>query len=272
MPPYPNLISDSLLVNETVEMLRMFGGSASAVRVVDYVMSIRGAQPALAKILVQDLIERDPRLRLVEDQVELVKNGFDAKNLLETDFVVFDLETTGAKAPPCRVIEIGAFRVRGGQIVEQFHSLVNPKMPIPTFVAALTGINDEMVKTAPVFSDVLDGFLKFIGDSVLVAHNAGFDMGFLNHEISLVHGEYRIVNPCLCTVQLSRRLLPHIENHKLKTLAEHYSVPLVNHHRASDDAKATAEIFINLLEMLSSSGVQDLASVKRFNRRGRAYV
>lgn len=272
MPPYPNLISDSLLINETVAMLRMFGGSATAVRVVDYVMNIRGAQPALAKILVQDLIERDPRLRLVEDQVELVQNGFDAKKLLETDFVVFDLETTGAKAPPCRVIEIGAFRVRGGQIVEKFHSLVNPKMPIPAFVAALTGISDEMVKAAPVFLDVLDGFLRFIGDSVLVAHNAGFDMGFLNHEIGLVYGEYRVVNPCLCTVQLSRKLLPQIENHKLKTLAEHYSVPLVNHHRASDDAKATAEIFINLLEILSSSGVQDIASVKRFNRRGRAYV
>jgi len=250
----------------------MFGGSASAVRVVDYVMNIRGVQPALAKLLVQDLVERDPRLRLVEDNVELVQNGFDAKKLLETDFVVFDLETTGAKAPPCRIIEIGAFRVRGGQIVEQFHSLVNPKMPIPTFVAALTGISDDMVKKAPLFSDVVDGLLKFVGDSVLVAHNAGFDMGFLNHEIGLVYGEYRVVNPCLCTVQLSRKLLPQIENHKLKTLAEHYSVPLINHHRAADDARATAEIFINLLEVLSSTGLQDIASVKKFSRRRGAYV
>jgi DNA polymerase-3 subunit alpha (Gram-positive type) len=272
MPPYPNLISDSLLINETVALLRMFGGSASAVRVVDYVMNIRGAHPAMAKVLVQDLVERDPRLRLVEDNVELVHNGFDAKKLLETDFVVFDLETTGAKAPPCRVIEIGAFRVWGGQIVEQFHSLVNPKMPIPTFIAALTGISDDMVKNAPVFSDVVDGFLKFIGDSVLVAHNAGFDMHFLNHEISRVYGEYRVVNPCLCTVQLSRKLLPQIENHKLKTLAEHYSVALINHHRASDDARATAEIFINLLEILSSSGLQDIASIKSFSRRRGAYV
>ena len=226
----------------------------------------------MAKLLVQDLIDRDPRLRLVEDNVELVQNVFDTKTLLETDFVVFDLETTGAKAPPCRVIEIGAFRVKDGKIVEQFHSLVNPTMPIPAFIAALTGISDDMVKSAPVFSDVAEGFLKFIGSSVLVAHNAGFDMHFLNHEISLIYGEYRVVNPCLCTVQLSRKLLPQIENHKLKTLAEHYSVALINHHRAGDDAKATAEIFINLLEMLSSTGLEDIASIKKFSRARGAYV
>jgi DNA polymerase-3 subunit alpha (Gram-positive type) len=272
MPPYPNLISDSLLVNETVALLRMFGGSATAVRVVDYVMNIRGAQPAMAKILVQDLIERDPRLQLIEDRVELVQNAFDARKLLETDFVVFDLETTGAKAPPCRVTEIGAFRVRRGQVAEQFHTLVNPEMPIPAFITALTGISEEMVKNAPIFSEVVDDFLKFVGDSVLVAHNAGFDMRFLNHEIGLVYGEYRVVNPCLCTVQLSRKLLPQIENHKLKTVAEYYSISLVNHHRASDDARATAEIFINLLEMLSLSGVQDIASIKKFSRRSGAYV
>jgi DNA polymerase-3 subunit alpha (Gram-positive type) len=272
MPPYPNLISDSLLINETVALLRMFGGSASAVRVVDYVMNIRGAQPAMARILVQDLVERDPRLRLVEDRVELVQNAFDARKLLETDFVVFDLETTGAKAPPCRITEIGAFRVREGRIAEQFHTLVNPEMPIPAFITALTGISDDMVRHAPVFAEVADGFLKFVGDSVLVAHNAGFDMRFLNHEISLIYGEYRVVNPCLCTVQLSRKLLPQIENHKLKTVAEHYSISLVNHHRASDDARATAEIFVNLIEMLASTGVQDIASIKRLSRRRGVYV
>jgi len=250
----------------------MFGGSASAVKIVDYVMNIRGAQPALAKILVEDIVDHDPRLRMIEDKVELVQNPFDARNLFDTDFVVFDLETTGAKAPPCRITEIGAFRVRHGRIADQFHTLVNPQAPIPPFITALTGISEEMVRYAPIFSDVVDNFLKFVGDSVLVAHNAGFDMRFLNHEIGLVYGEYRMVNPCLCTVQLSRKLLPDVENHKLKTLAEHYSVSLINHHRAEDDARATAEIFINLLEMLSSTGVHDVASIKRLSRHRRAYV
>ena len=129
-----------------------------------------------------------------------------------------------------------------------------------------------MVKNAPLFSDIADDLLEFLGDSVLVAHNAPFDMRFLNHEIGLVFGEYRLLNPCLCTVQLSRKLLPHIENHKLKTVAEYYSISLVNHHRASDDAKATAEIFVNLLEMLTSSGVRDIGSIKHMGLRRGAYV
>ncbi len=121
-----------------------------------------------------------------------------------------------------------------------------------------------MVKDAPVFREVAADFLDFIGDSVLVAHNAHFDMRFLNHEIGRIYTDYRVANPSLCTVRLSRRLLPHVENHRLKTLAEYYSVALVNHHRASDDAHATAHIFINLLEQLHLHGVRDLATAKKF--------
>ena len=272
MLPSRNLVSDSLLVNETIAMLRMFGGRASAVKIVDYVMNIRKPEPSIARLLVKDLCDRDPRLQLVEDTLELVQNGIDARRLLETDFVVFDLGTTGAKAPPCRVTEVGAFRVRNGKIAEKFHTLINPEMPIPAFITSLTGIDDDMVKDAPLFADVANDLLDFLGDSVLVAHNAPFDMRFINHEISLVYGEYRLANPCLCTVQLSRRLLPNIENHKLKTVAEHYSISLINHHRASDDAHATAEIFLNLLEMLAESGVEDIGSIKQMGLRRGAYV
>jgi len=272
MPLSSNLVSDSLLINETVAMLRMFGGRASAVKIADYVMNIRKPEPAMARLLVQDLCERDPRLRLIEDTIELVQDAVEARRLLETDFVVFDLETTGAKAPPCRVTEIGAFRVSNGRITEQFHTLVNPQIPIPAFITSLTGISDDMVREAPLFSEVVDDLLAFLGDSVLVAHNAQFDMRFINHEISRVYGEYRLANPCLCTVQLSRKLLPDIENHKLKTVAEHYSISLINHHRASDDAKATAEIFVNLLDMLHLAGVHDIGSIKRLGLRRGAYV
>src|SRR3712207_5477821 len=110
MTPYPNLISQSLLVNETVALLRSFGGRASAVSVVDFVMKIRRPQPELAVLLVADLIECDPRLRLDGDIVELREPAFDGRELAGSDFVVFDLETTGAKAPPCRITEIGAYR------------------------------------------------------------------------------------------------------------------------------------------------------------------
>ena len=107
---------------------------------------------------------------------------------------------------------------------------------------------------------------------VLVAHNSGFDMRFLNYEIARIFGSYRLANPCLCTVKLSRKLLPDITNHKLKTVAEHYSIDLVNHHRASDDAKATAHIFVNLLTRLQSDGVNDLAAIRRMGSRRHRYV
>lgn len=272
MTPYPNLISESLLINETIALLRSFGGKASAVSVVDFVMKIRKPEPRLARLLVADLIERDPRLSLNIDTVELADDGFENRELADTEFVVFDLETTGAKAPPCRITEIGAYRVRNGKVTEEFQTLLNPETPIPTFITNLTGITDEMVAGAPKFADIAHDFLGFIGDSILVAHNSGFDMRFLNSEISRVFGGYRMANPCLCTVLLSRKLLPDIVNHKLKTVAEHYSIDLVNHHRASADAYATAHIFVNLLTKLGDSGVNDLAAVRKLGSRKHRYV
>lgn len=272
MTPYPNLISESLLITETVKLLRSFGGRAAATSVVDFVMKIRRPDVNLAKTLVADLIQRDPRLRLNGDIVELIVADFETRELEDTEFVVFDLETTGAKAPPCRITEIGAYRVKNGALADEFHTLVNPETPIPLFITRLTGISDEMVANAPTFADVAPNFLAFIGDSILVAHNSGFDMRFLNHEIGRVFPEYRVANPCICTVQLSRKLLPEIVNHKLKTVAEHYSIDLYNHHRAAADARATAHIFINLLSQLSDNGVTDLASVRKLSSRKYRYA
>ncbi|MBA3785451.1 MAG: 3'-5' exoribonuclease [Acidobacteria bacterium] len=264
MPPYPNLVSESVLINETIQLLQSVGGRASAVKVVDYVMKIRQPEPELAKLLVSDLIETDPRLQLNEDIVELIQENLEQRILAETDFVVFDLETTGAKTPPCRITEIGAYRVRYGRIIGEFHTLVNPETMIPMFISQLTGITDKMVRQAPKFREIAADFLDFIGDSVLVAHNAHFDMRFLNHEIGRIYTNYRVANQHLCTVQLSRKLLPHIDNHRLNTVAEYFSVALINHHRASEDARATAHIFVNLLEELETRGISDLATAKRF--------
>ncbi len=264
MPPYPNLISDSLLIKETIQLLQSFGGRASAVKVVDYVMKISAPEPNFAKLLVSDLVETDSRLKLSDDTLELVEDNFERRAFAETDFVVFDLETTGAKAPPCRITEIGAYRVKNGKITDEYQTLVNPETSIPLFIAQLTGITDSMVKNAPTFGEIAADFLNFIGDSVLVAHNAHFDMHFLNHEIGRIHTDYRVRNPSLCTVRLSRKLLPNVENHRLNTLANHYSVRLVNHHRAGDDAHATAHIFVNLLAELEIRGVRNLAAAKKF--------
>lgn len=243
------------------------GGFASAASVVEYVMNIRNVNELMARALIADLAERDPRLVLDGDIVTLHEPDRDAIDLSQASFVVLDLETTGAKAPPCRIIEIGAFRVAGGSIVDEFITLVNPDTDVPEFITALTGISGEMLRFAPRFEQLLDDFLVFLGDSILVAHNSPFDLAFLNHEIARVHEDCTIWNPTLCTVELSRTVLPHIENHKLKTLADHYSVELINHHRAGDDARATAKIFINLLENMHERGVRSYGAARKFGRK-----
>jgi DNA polymerase-3 subunit alpha (Gram-positive type) len=262
MSPYPSLISDSVLVNDTIELLEATGGRVSAVEVVDSVMKISISEPKLASLLVKDIVRSDPRLKMVDDEVELIEFDHGARKLFETDFVVFDLETTGAKAPPCRIIEIGAYKIEKGKITGEYQTLVDPEVPVPGFITQLTGISDRMVTGAPKFAQVAGEFLDFIGDAVIVAHNAMFDMHFLNHEIGRIYEGYRVANPYLCTVKLSRKLLPNLENHRLHTVAEHYLFHIKNRHRAPDDAHATAKIFVELLHLMQQHGVDDLAAAK----------
>ena len=266
MSPYPNLVSDSNLVQDTIELLTCSGGRAAASEIVDAVFKMSHVDDELAGKLVFDLIGNDRRFKLIENNtVELLQDDSHSRLLKDLDFVVVDVEATGAKTPPNRLIELGAYRIRGGRIVDKFLSLVNPEIPIPRFVASLTGISNDMVKNAPVFAEVAPQWLDFVSDSVLVAHNAPFDTSFLNHEISRVYANHRMVNPHLCTVRLSRRAFPDLSNHRLETIAQHFSIPIASRHRAGSDALATAEIFIVLLtELEETHGIKDLAAARNF--------
>jgi DNA polymerase III epsilon subunit family exonuclease len=266
MPPYPNLVSDSTLVQDTIDLLNDAGGRAAASEIVDAVFKLSHIDDDLAGLLVADLIRNDRRFKIIDNHtVELQQDDWDNRLLRDLDFVVVDVEATGAKTPPNRLIELGAYRIRGGRIVDKFLQLVNPEIPIPRFVVTLTGISNEMVKREPVFAEVAPQWLDFVSDSVLIAHNAPFDTSFLNHEISRVYPGHRMVNPHLCTVRLSRRVLPDIANHRLDTIANHFSIPIVSRHRAGSDALATAEIFLLLLSKLEEDhGIKDLATARSF--------
>jgi DNA polymerase III epsilon subunit family exonuclease len=266
MPPYPNLVSDSTLVQDTIDLLVDSGGRAPASTIVDAVFKLSHIDDDLAGLLVADLVKNDRRFKFLENNtIELQEDGWQSRPLSELDFVVVDVEATGAKTPPNRLIELGAYRIRGGRIVDKFLSLVNPEIPIPRFVMALTGISNEMVRSAPVFAEVAPRWLDFVSDSVLIAHNAAFDTSFLNHEISRVYPGHRMFNPHLCTVRLSRRVLRDLNNHRLDTIANHFSIPIISRHRAGSDALATAEIFLLLLSKLEEEhGVKDLAAARNF--------
>lgn len=266
MPPYPNLVSNSTLVQDTIDLLNGSGGRAAATEIVDAIFKLSHVDDELAGLLVADLIRNDRRFKIENHTVELLQDDRQSRLLKDLDFVVVDVEATGAKTPPNRLIELGAYRIRDGRIVDKFLSLVNPEIPIPRFVATLTGISNEMVKEAPVFADVAPRWLDFVSDSVLIAHNSNFDANFINHEISRVYPGHRMVNPHLCTVKLSRRVLPDLLNHRLDTLADHFSIPIASRHRAGCDALATAEIFIQLLTRLEQNhGAKDLADLCLLN-------
>jgi DNA polymerase III epsilon subunit family exonuclease len=265
MPPFSNLVSDSTLVQETIDLLRGSGGRANASEIVDAVFKVSHIDEELAGLLVGDLVKNDRRFKIIDGQtVELQPDDCESRLLEELDFVVVDIEATGAKMPPNRIIELGAYRIRGGRIVDEFITLVNPEISIPRFVIALTGITNEMVKQASLFAEVAPKWLEFVEDAVLIAHNAPFDTNFLNHEISRVYPGHRMLNPHLCTVTLSRRAVPGLANYRLETVADHFSIPILNRHRAGSDALATAEVFLRILARLEEHGVRDLAATRNF--------
>jgi DNA polymerase III epsilon subunit family exonuclease len=269
MQTFRNLVPDSTLVEETIQMLRTNGGRAKATEIAESILELSGLDDALAAAMISDLVGEDWRLRVNEDsrEVELLCDDDETRALSETDFVVFDIETTGPKMPPSRVMEIGAARVRAGRIVAEFQTLVNPRIAIPPFIVGLTGINDAMVANAPSFEDVAGDWLRFADTSVLVAHNAVFDVRFINHEVSNVFPGRRMMNSHICTVALARQLLPDLKSFRLGALAQHFSVPHRTRHRAGDDARATARVFIRLLEHLHENGVRDLDGARRFKKQ-----
>ncbi len=179
----------------------------------------------------------------------LAQAGFDVEILKvcwqvdpQQVYVVVDVETTGGSSQFHRLTEIGAVKVRAGEIIDQFHSLINPARPIPEFISKITGITDEMVKDAPSFAEIVDGFYEFTKDAIFVAHNARFDYGFIQKEFQRLGRGY--VRPLMCTVQGMRRQFPGLNSYSLKSLTEHFSISLDQHHRALCDARAAAELLL----------------------------
>ena len=205
---------------------------------------------------------------LVDDEKNPAENvkgqGF------KDSFVIFDIETTGFNAKAHRIIEIGAVKVCGGRIVDEFSSFVNPQVPIPLHIETLTSISDITVADAETIENVLPEFLKFCWGSVLVAHNADFDTGFIRQKAEDLSLGYDFTH--IDTVLLSQFLIPGLKNYKLGTLVKHLNIPLAHHHRAVDDAKATAGIFLKLLEMLEDRGIDNLEELNEKGRPSKATV
>ena len=191
---------------------------------------------------------------LVDDMKELVEHS--RGQSFSDSYVVFDIETTGFSPEKNKIIEIGAVKVVNGQITDKFSTFVNPDVPIPFEIEQLTGINDNMVLSSPGIEVILPQFLEFCKDCALVAHNASFDVSFISWQAAKQGLEFEPT--VLDTVAIARQLLPSLNRFKLDTVAKALNISLENHHRAVDDAGATAEIFVKFVEMLRARGVENL--------------
>lgn len=196
---------------------------------------------------------------LINDNKPIITNYEDDEEY--NTYVVFDIETTGLSPTNDRITEIGAVKIRDGIVIDEFNQLINPGLPIPDKIVNLTGITDEMVSDKPKIEEVLPEFDNFIKGSVLVAHNATFDIGFIRENYIKIGKT--IDNPVLDTLELTRALFPHLKRHKLDIIAKHLNVDLTNHHRAVDDAKATGEIFIKCMNMLEENNINSFNGINR---------
>jgi len=251
-------------------------GGASARELLDLIFTQPGADPEFGPRFLHALLAPDQRFvwRPEVGTWNARQHEQLARPLHETTFVVVDLETTGGAASASNIIEIGAARLRNGRVLEEFQQLLNPGVRLHPFITQLTGISDEMLAGQPRLGAVWPRFEEFLGDAVLVAHNAAFDVGFLN-AAAMAYGGRALPHSHLCTLRLVRRLIPELRRRSLDVVAGHFGVPVNDRHRALGDVRITVEIFFHLLEILGTRGIGHLHQVLDFQhhaRDGRRFV
>ena len=244
-----------------VELIHARRGAVSSEEAARALFALERAPATLAHSLLTDVVEGDARLEWRGARVALA-DGAESDTLIEdAELVVFDLETTGLSAARDRMCEIGAVRVKALQIDESFETLVRPGVALPPTIVRLTGLRDAELRAAPRPELAVRRFLAFSGDAPLVAHNARFDVGFLDRAVADLTGK-RVAAPVVDTVWLARRLLHRrSERFSLSQLAHFFGTSCEPCHRALPDALATAEILVALLGLAQERGARTLAEV-----------
>jgi DNA polymerase-3 subunit epsilon len=246
-----------------VELVEERRGPLSVEEAARCLFALRQAPAGVARSLLDDVITGDSRLAWRGGRVSLASEPGEEVPLESARFVVVDLETTGLRPGQARICEIGAVRIDGLVPAGTFETLVDPGEPLPRLVASLTGIADADLAGAPGSAEAVRRFLAFAGDSVLVAHNARFDLAFLDREVERLTGR-RVAAPVVDTVGLARRLLAgRVSRASLASLSHFFGTSVRPCHRALPDAQATAEVLIALLGLAQERGAQTIADLCR---------
>ena len=245
-------------VEELVAKAAKWGHKAVAITDHGNVQSFPHGYKAAKKAGIQLIYGMEANI--VEDRVPIVYNEVEM-DLSEATYVVFDVETTGLSAIYNDLIQVAASKMYKGNIVAEFDEFINPGHPLSAFTTELTGITDDHVKNAKPLVQVLKEFQEFCKDTVLVAHNATFDVGFMNANYER-HGLPKITQPVIDTLEFARNLYPEYKRHGLGPLTKRFGVALEHHHMANYDAEATGRLlFIFIKEVAEKHGVTDLAKL-----------
>jgi DNA polymerase-3 subunit epsilon len=254
------------VADKLYETLLVRGEPLDAVDAVRVLIASPGAPVPLCHEIVAALVREDRRFCRGAGKTGLVslRRWEDPDpDLADVPFVALDLETTGARAGISKITEIGAVRIEGFREVKHFSTLVNPLRPIPPVITRITGITQEMVADAPRIEDVIPELLEFLRGAVIVAHNAPFDVGFLNYELRRLQG--RILGEgAIDTLPLARALAPGLPNYRLQTVAEAMGAPVTACHRALADAQAAGHVFVTLAGRLQEQGVTRLGETRAY--------
>jgi DNA polymerase III subunit epsilon len=244
------------------ELVEARRGPVPAAEAARTLFALQGAPTAIARSLLDDVVREDARLAWNGERVGLAGEARALELPLEhATYVVFDLETTGLTPASARICEIGAQKVVGLEPADTFETLVEPGVPLPAAISALTGITRRSLLGAPRADHAVRTFLAFAGDGVLVAHNARFDLAFLDREVERLIGK-RIAAPVVDTVWLARRLLgDRTRRVGLAALAHFFGVPSTPCHRALPDARATAEVLVRLIGLAQERGARSVAEL-----------
>lgn len=259
-------IPQRTLADRAMEL--MVGGPCDADRLASEIMGLKSAPAAVSERLAVALLAADPRVRQLEDGRWALVAEAHGSPLIETcSFAVVDCETTGSRAQTTdRITEVAVVVVHGARRELVFESLVNPGFSIPSRVAQITGINDAMVRRAPLFEEIADQVVAALAGRVFVAHNARFDWSFLSAEIRRAKS-HRLAGSHLCTVRLAKRLIPQLDSASLDALSWHFGLENTARHRAGGDAMATAELLERLMLIAREQGARTLADLHAFCRK-----
>jgi len=212
---------------------------------------------------VYNLLQSEEFVRL-EDEFPFLRRAREHfSGLRGISCVILDIETTGLEPEQNEIIEIAALKIEKGNIEEVFNSLINIHKPLPLEIVRLTGITPEMLLEGEDKASALQKLLAFLKDTPLIAHNIEFDVPFLNHHIQSTLG-VALNNQLICTLKLSRRLLPSLASHKLKKVAEHFNIPTPLVHRAPGDVEITYQLWLKLIELLEKHGISTLENVLQY--------